>query len=165
VRTRSSELPLELERLPELVLEQVDVGVERERRGVVPEPPLYLFRVGASFEEHRSTGVPEGVEACPRRADLLGDRPEHPPHDVGVVERPADLGREHEVLVARPLGVAAALAQLGHERPLERHVALGVPRLRRAVAPAHEGAADLDVRRRAVEREVLPAQRDALGPP
>ncbi len=36
-----------LERLIEFIGEQVDVGVERERRRVVAEPPLHLLGVAA----------------------------------------------------------------------------------------------------------------------
>jgi hypothetical protein len=55
----------------------VDVGVEREARRVVPEPPLHLLRVRSPLEEHRGAGVPEGMEACPRSVRFLGRRTQH----------------------------------------------------------------------------------------
>ena len=64
----------ELQRLPDVAVEQVDVRGERERRGVVAEPPLHLYRVAALGEQHRRAGVAEGVESDPRQARLLARR-------------------------------------------------------------------------------------------
>ncbi len=52
-------------RLRQVLLEQVHVGIKRERGLVVAEKPLHLDGVPPGPEERGSAGVPEGVEADP----------------------------------------------------------------------------------------------------
>ena len=48
-------------RIGELIVEQMDVRVERERRSMMAEKPLDPFRILASLEEQRSRRVSERV--------------------------------------------------------------------------------------------------------
>jgi hypothetical protein len=45
------------QRLPEITVEQVDVGCERERSGVVAEPALDLNGIAAFREQDRGASV------------------------------------------------------------------------------------------------------------
>ena len=81
--------PKQIEGPPEILVEQVDIGVEREARGVVSEPALDLEDVAPFGEESRRDGVAEGVEAGPLDGGLLARRSQHPVCEVvGVKRRP-----------------------------------------------------------------------------
>src|SRR3954447_3826298 len=62
---------LEHERLPEVVLEQVHVGVQGEARGMMAKPALHLYHVASFGEQTRGDRVAEGMEPGPARAGLL----------------------------------------------------------------------------------------------
>ena len=49
--------------LVKVVCQKVDVGGERERGGVVPEPHLNLLRVQATSKEDRRARMPETVKS------------------------------------------------------------------------------------------------------
>lgn len=52
-------------RLGDVLVEQMHVRVERERRLVMPKPPLHLHGVPAAAERHRRACVAERVESDP----------------------------------------------------------------------------------------------------
>src|SRR5438128_109848 len=53
------------QRLPEIAVEQVDVGRERERRRVMSESPLQLYGVTAPRKQARVARVTKRVEPRP----------------------------------------------------------------------------------------------------
>jgi hypothetical protein len=57
-------------RRPEVAVEQVNIRRQREGRGVVAEPSLYLNRVAALGERERGACMAEGVEAHPIQVRL-----------------------------------------------------------------------------------------------
>lgn len=50
----------------EIVVEQVAVGIEGERGGVMAHPALEAKRAGTSVDEHRRAGVAQRVKPAPR---------------------------------------------------------------------------------------------------
>ena len=60
-----------MERLAQVVVEQVDVGVEREAGRVVAEPALHLHDIPAFREQARCDGVAKRMEAGPLDAGCL----------------------------------------------------------------------------------------------
>jgi hypothetical protein len=79
------------------------------------EPSLDLDRVPALGEQHARAGVAEGVKADPRTASLLGGGLKYAAEQVVWAHDRAVARWEHEVVVARPLAIPAALAQ-GHDK-------------------------------------------------
>lgn len=102
--------PERLEGSSEILVEQVDIDVEREARGVVSEPALDLEDVAPFGEESRRDGVAEGVEAGPLDGGLLARRRQHPVREVvGVKRRPSRRG-EHPVVPGAPSNVGPELS-------------------------------------------------------
>src|SRR5450759_1580769 len=93
-------------RRTDVAFKQVDVRRQREGRGVVAEPSLYLNRVAALGEQERGARVAEGVEANPLQACLLTRRQQHASTQVAHVKELPVAGGAHEVLVGGPLGLA-----------------------------------------------------------
>src|SRR5436190_7013894 len=140
----------------------MDVGFERERCGMVPEPALYLNGVRATCKEHRGAGMAQGVETGPRGSRLLHCGEKRPTAQVLDMQRCAGLGGEREIVISRPLALLSPDAQRRYEVGVQRHVAPTVSGLRRADTPPNDGAADLDVRVRAVQMQVAPLDGDRL---
>ena len=106
----------ELQRLAKITVEQMHICGERERRRVMPEPPLHLHRVTSSSEQPRSARVPERVEASPRRAGLLRGRLQDTAPHVPDMQSAAVTVGEHEIVVAGPLRALVGRSQAVHDR-------------------------------------------------
>lgn len=137
----------QVERLAQVVGQQVDIRRESEYRGVVPEPPLNLHGVGTTLEQHRRGRVPERVPAGPGDASLLDHGLEHSRTEVAVVQRSTIRRSEREVVVAGPVGACPVLPELADERMVKRHLPPPVARFRRAESALDVGAANLHPRR------------------
>src|SRR5690349_9746261 len=74
----------------------MDVGRERERGRVMPEPHLNLLRVQAATKEDRCARMAERVEADPRHARALRGGLQDTPPEVRRVEPLAGRRRERE---------------------------------------------------------------------
>jgi hypothetical protein len=73
----------------EIVAEQVAVGIQGERGGVMAHPALEAQRAGASVDEHRRAGVAQRVKAHPRNAGALRGRYEHAVAQIAGPQRRA----------------------------------------------------------------------------
>ena len=61
----------------EIVVEQVAVGIQRERGRVMAHPALKAKRAGAGVDEHRRAGVAQRVKARPGNAGAMRGRYQH----------------------------------------------------------------------------------------
>jgi hypothetical protein len=150
---------VEEHRLRHVLVEQVDVGVERERGLVVAEPSLHLHRVSAAPEEHRGAGVAEAVVADPRVGAELAALPD-PLAELGYVSDPRHAlnGEPEAVSEEEQLRISRASRRLGEERRREawRRAHEGIDRalsdFKRDGRPSRQLLSDLRVIERQASR-------------
>src|SRR5215212_2117681 len=83
------------ERLAEISVKQMNVGIEREARRMVAEPTLYLDGVASFCKQPARNGMAERVEAGPPHPRFLHRRAQNPRIEVVGVKR-LSLRVEHE---------------------------------------------------------------------
>jgi hypothetical protein len=124
--------------LPDVPVEQMDVGGERKRGGVVAEPALDLDHVAILRKQHRGARMPEGVEPDPGQARLLAGGLEHAAKDIAGHERRAIARREHGIFLPTPLCFPTTLPERQHERVVQRNFPATVATLGRSHAALDE---------------------------
>jgi hypothetical protein len=77
VASTGRQLIAQVECESEVAVDQVPVGLERERGRMVAHPALQAKRAQTGLDQHRRTGVTEGVEADAGKSRARGGRDEH----------------------------------------------------------------------------------------
>jgi len=125
----------------EIVTEEVAIGVQRERGGVMPHPALQAKRAGTGVDEHRRTRVAQRVKARPRNAGAMRGRDEHAVAQVAGSQNRALSSPEQE----RGLGPAGLeRPQSSDEVGVDRDRASAVPGLGRGELPVDDRPAHVD---------------------
>jgi hypothetical protein len=95
----------------EVAVDEVSVGLQRERGGVVAHPALQAQRAQPGLDQHRRTGVAQRVEADASEAGARGGGDQDAAAQAALVGRAALSTGEHEAVV--PHAGRTAVAQQG----------------------------------------------------